>query len=1005
MKFIHKKIIPLFLFTAMVLNCFSALPVQAQEEGNAETNTIVENVQDPETGTSPEETTDPVVPDNSLNENPTQEESDQENLDLSVPAENENESVQDHPAVPEDKEAPQVAQEGDASLVNYFYVGSPLLQAPGTQEFVLSLGNGSEGIETVKLYYQKEDGSTEELINTQKNNELFVFTKSFDAAQAGTYSVSGFSYFIGEQEYTVSFSNLQMNPQFGVNEEYEGYGQNEVYAVDENGNEITSKNSVTEESADIEGAVVTLDGDNASDADDLVKDVLKQNTATKSRRSKRSITTYSQSDPLVICIDPGHGGNDSGTVTVNNTYEKTINLKIATYLKQELEQYNNVKVVMTRTGDTNPSLDQRAQIAKNAGATALVSIHINATGWGTQNKISGAEVYYPNENYNANVHETGKNLAQNVLNQLTALGITNRGIKVKYVYNSVTGEPANDPAYDYPDGSVGDYYGVIRSSKRLGVAGIIVEHCFADNWNDYNNYLSSDAKLQKLGIADATGIAKAFNLTKPSEDGIENVLYQTHVQTSGWQDWKQNGDVGGTSGQSKRLEAINIKLSGKYSGSIQYQTHVQTYGWQGWVADGKTSGTSGESKRLEAIRIKLSGDVASKYDVYYRVHAQQFGWLGWAKNGESAGTAGYSYRLEAIQIQLVAKGGKAPGSTEGAFRQRLVSYQSHIQTIGWQGKKYDGEISGTTGRSLRMEAIQISLPSVSGGVQYSSHVQTYGWQNWVSTGQTSGTSGQSKRLEAIKIKLTGEAAKNYDIYYRVHAQQFGWLGWAKNGESAGTAGYSYRLEGIQIQLVPKGGKAPGSTTNSFYDKNAVNTKGYTIMGASNISSQKLVQYYNTYKGSVASYDKYEGLNAKYNGTLAQGGASTIEQFCQIFYEECIAEGVKPEVAFIQSMLETGFLRFTGTVLPNQYNFAGLGATGGGNKGNSFSSVRIGIRAQIQHLKCYASKEPLNQKRVDPRWSESLRGKATTVEQLQGTWAMSTTYAQSMLQGLERIVKL
>jgi uncharacterized protein YjdB len=81
-----------------------------------------------------------------------------------------------------------------------------------------------------------------------------------------------------------------------------------------------------------------------------------------------------------------------------------------------------------------------------------------------------------------------------------------------------------------------------------------------------------------------------------------------------------------------------------------------------------------------------------------------------------------------------------------------------------------------------------------------------------------GTSGKSKRLEAIRIKLTGEIAEHYDVYYRVHAQTFGWMGWAKNGEAAGTAGYSKRLEAIQIVLVPKGGKAPGSTANSFRQK-------------------------------------------------------------------------------------------------------------------------------------------------------------------------------------------
>ena len=83
-----------------------------------------------------------------------------------------------------------------------------------------------------------------------------------------------------------------------------------------------------------------------------------------------------------------------------------------------------------------------------------------------------------------------------------------------------------------------------------------------------------------------------------------------------------------------------------------------------------------------------------------------------------------------------------------------------------------------------------------------------------------GTSGQSKRLEAIRIKLTGEMAKQYDIYYRVHSQEFGWLGWAKNGESAGTEGYSYRLEAIQIQLVKKGSSAPGSTSNKFHRYNS-----------------------------------------------------------------------------------------------------------------------------------------------------------------------------------------
>ena len=85
----------------------------------------------------------------------------------------------------------------------------------------------------------------------------------------------------------------------------------------------------------------------------------------------------------------------------------------------------------------------------------------------------------------------------------------------------------------------------------------------------------------------------------------------------------------------------------------------------------------------------------------------------------------------------------------------------------------------------------------------------------------SGTSGKSYRLEAIEIKLDGELAEHYDIYYRVHAQNYGWLGWTYNGRNAGTAGYAKRLEGIQIVLVEKGKAGPGKTYGGITsDQNA-----------------------------------------------------------------------------------------------------------------------------------------------------------------------------------------
>lgn len=148
----------------------------------------------------------------------------------------------------------------------------------------------------------------------------------------------------------------------------------------------------------------------------------------------------------------------------------------------------------------------------------------------------------------------------------------------------------------------------------------------------------------------------------------------------------------------------------------------------------------------------------------------------------------------------------------------LVKYRTHVQNVGWQAFVADGNMAGTSGRSFRLEGINIDLnDNIVGGIEYRTHVQNIGWQDYVANSVMSGTSGRSYRLEAINIRLTGEAAQKYDIYYRVHTQNIGWMGWAKNDEPAGSAGFGYRLEGIEIKLVEKGGAAPGSTANAFVE--------------------------------------------------------------------------------------------------------------------------------------------------------------------------------------------
>ncbi len=308
--------------------------------------------------------------------------------------------------------------------------------------------------------------------------------------------------------------------------------------------------------------------------------------------------------------------------------------------------------------------------------------------------------------------------------------------------------------------------------------------------------------------------------TPPIQEGT-HILYRTHVQNVGLQDYVQDGEMAGTNGLGLRLEGIRIKLESDIEGNVEYRAHVQNIGWEEYRKNDELSGTAGRNLRLEAIQIRLTGEISNYYDVYYRVHAQNVGWLDWAKNGEESGTEGYGFRLEGIEIKLVEKGNPAPGKTTKCFKENVkVEYTTHVQNVGWQEYVKNGQMAGTSGQSLRLEGIKIRVKSrYSGDIEYSTHIQNIGWQiPYAKNDSLSGTSGQSLRLEAIKINLTGELAEKYDVYYRVHAEVFGWLDWAKNGEESGTAGYGYRLEGIEIRLVDKGESAPGVTDKPFVSK-------------------------------------------------------------------------------------------------------------------------------------------------------------------------------------------
>ena len=294
-----------------------------------------------------------------------------------------------------------------------------------------------------------------------------------------------------------------------------------------------------------------------------------------------------------------------------------------------------------------------------------------------------------------------------------------------------------------------------------------------------------------------------------------SVSYRAHVQNIGWQRYVSDGETAGTTGRGLRVEALSLKVAG-VNGGIRYRAHVQNVGWQGWHADGEDCGTTGRGLRVEALQVELTGAASANYDVYYRTHVQNVGWTSWSKNGATSGTTGRGLRVEAVQVLLVKHGQAIPTGdgvaylklANATYSSPTIRYQAHVQSIGWQAETNDGNMAGTQGRSLRLEALRASVAGVSGGIQYRAHVQSIGWQGWEKDGAIDGTEGRGLRMEALEVQLTGAIASSYDVYYRVHVSDIGWMAWAKNGETAGTVGLGRRIEAVQMKLVKKGSPAP-----------------------------------------------------------------------------------------------------------------------------------------------------------------------------------------------------
>ena len=453
----HKRLKPvlafvlsLFMSVSTLVNTYTVFAEDeiTQEETVGETNTE-------ETNTMDEPTTD----DTETEETNTVDETAEENTDTNVEE-----------------------QMGDSSMMEYFLVDSPVVSSQETENFVLSLNN-IEGYSNFKIAIQKEDGTTLDLESSETVGNLVKFSNVF--SNKGDYQVTSLHYVYNGQPYYLNFSDLEMDVKFGVDQEYVGYDE--------------TLPDLTEDTIRSEGVIQVTDVNKAEE---------EIANGMASEASIMSIDEFSRAATggMTICLDPGHGGSDSGANAFGQK-ESSLTLKIANYCKEELAKYD-VNVVMTRTTDTRPSentaqdLIDRVMIAKKAGASYIISIHLNSA---ASTSAHGAEVYFPNTSGNASLSSNGQAMAKAIQSQLVALGLYDRGIKIR---NYMDGSTSSNP-----NSSDRDYYGIIRYAKEQNISGLIIEHCFLNNPDEYNKSLSSDAKLQQLGVADAKGIVSALGLS------------------------------------------------------------------------------------------------------------------------------------------------------------------------------------------------------------------------------------------------------------------------------------------------------------------------------------------------------------------------------------------------------------------------------------------------------------------------------------------------------------
>lgn len=484
-----------------------------------------------------------------------------------------------------------------------------------------------------------------------------------------------------------------------------------------------------------------------------------------------------------------------------------------------------ISVPSTETSEENPSPSQMT-----TGSIPHVSYntHIKNVGW-SGTALDGAQSGKTSNLYDIEALHV----------QLTGIDATEGGVSyqvqsrnIGWQSESANGATAGTTGRNLPVEAV-----KIRLTGPIATQYSVYYRVFIEG-TGWTKYASDNQLAGTVGLATNVEAIQVRLVKKtdqaPAEDTnatfssltLPTLNYSVQSKNIGWGPSVASSGIAGTVGKALRAESFKLSLGnlvGGLTGGISYQAHVKNKGWLPEVHDGQIAGTVGEKLQLEAFKIHLTGQVANYFSVYYRAQVSNIGWTTFTTNGQIAGSIGANQAVEAIQIIIAPKQKAAPSAKSSVpysyLNKPAIIYQAHSATIGWGAGVSEGEIAGTVGRNLRLEAMKANVTGLiageTGGVTYRAYVQNKGWLAQTGNNGIGGTTGLALHAEALSLQLTGEVSKYYDIWYQVHVQNAGWMGWAKNGASAGTTGMNRQIEAFRVRILAKGTGAPGTTKDAF----------------------------------------------------------------------------------------------------------------------------------------------------------------------------------------------